>query len=42
MAVDFFQFVCQYLIAGFILGLVQMKLAARNSDAAKALAFIRG
>jgi hypothetical protein len=38
MAVDFFQFVMNLLLAGLLLRFLQMKLA--DSDLGKALAFI--
>lgn len=38
MAVDFFQFLCQLLLAGLLLRFAQMKLG--ESDLGKALAFI--
>lgn len=41
MMVDFVQFLLQFIIAGFLLRLAQVKLsAAGKSDAAKAVAFV--
>lgn len=39
MAVDFFQFLCQLLLAGLLIRFAQIKLPA-DSDLKKALAFV--
>lgn len=40
MFVDFLQFLCQYILAGFVLSFARVKLI--GTDAEKALAFIQG
>lgn len=42
MMVDFLQFLCNYILAGFLLGWLQIQLLNRNQKAAaNALAFVK-
>lgn len=43
MLFDFLQFLCNYILAGFLLGFVHMKLAAKNErdPLANAIAFVK-
>lgn len=40
MFIDFLQFICQLILANFVLRYLQVKLTAKNKDAARALAFV--